>query len=360
MDPDELEEKLEKLEEDFRCLPKEERYFSGDKLDFDDKIIIDSDHATKGEDSEDNSCKDQATSASREIEEEEMDPDELQGKFKKLIKMFSCLPKVLIKRILCAPDVKGNMEIAFQRLQEFRDMENPQDQFKVAMKPKPPVAEKTPRSGGDFQAPIAGFNSVKRPQGGSWDGMVKGGANAEQKSFQEEEEGKERTKKNNRQENELQGEQDKVKEQPEWRKNSSDKNEEQMDGNQLYRHQNSTVRGGFRGSPRRGPGPSGGYRGGFVQSQRDKQEYREDGFQENCGFGDNYTRQPPEGRGNWNGRGNPPKIKPKPWRGPRGVVRGGSRGGPRGGFVHVHEEYRDNVYQAWKNRGRVDNLEEDD
>ena len=346
---------MEKLEEDFPCLSKEEDdVFAGDDLDFVVRHFNDSDDANKGEGSEDKDCEDEATSAFREIEEEEMDPDELEGKLKKLKEMFS-LPKVLIKRTLCAADVKGNMEIAIQRLQEFRDMENLQDQLKVPMKPKCRVAEKTLRSGGDFQAPRAGFNSVKRALGSNWDGMEKRRADAEQQSFQEDEEGRQRTKKNNRQENELKGEQ----EQPKWSKKSFDKNEEQMDGNQLYRHQGPTGRGGFRGRPRRGLGPSGGYRGGFVQSQRDKQECREDGFQENWSFGcqgDDYTRRPPGVRGNWNGRGNPPKIKPKPRRRPRGVARGRSRGG----FVHVYEEYREDVYQDWDNRGRVDNLQEDD
>ena len=118
-----------------RVQEEEEDVFPGDELDFDVRHFIDSDDANKGEGSVDNSCKDQATSASREIEEEEMDPDELEEKLKKLEEVFCCLPKVLIKRILCRDDVKGDMEIASQRLQEFQDMENPEDLFKAPMTP---------------------------------------------------------------------------------------------------------------------------------------------------------------------------------------------------------------------------------
>ena len=313
---------------------EEEDDFSGDDLDSDD--------ANNGEGSDDNSCKVQATSASREIEEEEMDPDELEENLIKTLKEMFGLPKVLIKQILCADDVKGDLEIARQRLQKYQDIENPPDQFKAPIKPKRLVVTKTPRSGGDFQAPSGGFNSEKRPLGDNQAGIVKGRLYAELQSYQEKKE-KERRNKNNRHENVLlQREQDRVKEKPDWRKHSFEKTEEQMDGNQFYRHQDSKGRGGFRGRQRGGPGPKGGYRGGSVQSQRDKQEYRDDGFQENCSFGcqgDDYTRQPPGGCGNRNGQGNPPRIKPKPLRGPRGVARGGPREEPRGGYDH--EEYQD-------------------
>ena len=335
--------------------------FSRGDLDFDVRHFIDSDDANKGEGSDDNSCRNQATSASREIEEEEMDPDELEEKLKKLEEVFCCLPKVLIKRILCGDDAKGDLEIASQRLQEFQDMENPQDLFKAPTTPKRPAAEKSPGSGGNFQAPGGKFNAEKRPEEGKWSGMGK----AEQQ-VQGKKNRRRRKKKNNRNANQMLGEQNEVKEQPEWKRNSFNKNEEQMDGNQFYRHQDSRGRGGFRGRPRGRPGPRGGYRGGFAQSQRDKPEYRDDGFQDNWRFGcqgDNYTRQPQGGRGNWNGRENPPKIKPKPWRGPSGVARGGPSRVPRGGFVH--EEYRDDAYQDWDDsdqydRGGEDNWQGDD
>ena len=293
-----------------------------------------------------------------------MDPDELEEKLKKLEEVFGCLPRVLIKRILCGDDVKGNLEIASQRLQEFQDMENPQDLFKeVPMKPKHPAAEKSPGTGGDFQAPSGRFDIERRPEEGNWSATGK-----DEQQFKGKKNWRRRRKKNNRHVDQQPGQQNEVKEQPEWRRNSFDQNKEQMDGNQFCRYQDSRGRGGVRGRPRGGPGPRGGYRGGFAQNQRDKEEYRDGGFQEKWRFGcqgDGYTRQPQGGRGNWNSRGNPPKIKPRPWRGPRGVPRGAPRGGPRGGFVHVHEEYREDMYQDWDyrdqyDRGGEDNVQDDD
>ena len=232
-------------------------YFTEEDFSGDD--FIDSDDANKGKGSDEKSCQDQETSASREIEEEEMDPDELEENLKKLKEMFSWLPKVLIKQTLCADDVKGDLEIARQRLQKHRDIENPLDQFKAPIKPKRLVVTKTPKSGGDFQTPSGGFNSEKRPLGGNRAGMVKDRADCELQSYHEKK-GWQRRKKNNRHENELQEEQDSVKEKPEWRKNSFEKNEEQMDGNQFYGVRDSKGRGVFK--KRGGPGTSKGYRGG--------------------------------------------------------------------------------------------------
>ena len=285
----------------------------------DEDFLEDSDDANEGEGSDDNGCEDEATSASSKIEQEEIDPEKLEEELKKLAEVFR-LPKVLIKRTLFADDVKGDMKIACQRLQEFKDMENPQNQVKAPMKPKSPAAETTPGSGGDFQMPTGGLNAEKRPLGGDLAGMGMGGAEAERQSFRQEEKGRQRRKKNNIHESELQGELNEDQEQPESRKKYFERNEEQMDGNQVYRHEDSRGRGGFRGRPRGGSGPRG------AQSQRDKEEYRDEGFQENWHFGsqgDDYTIRPQGGRGNWNGGRNPPKIKPKPRRGPRGVSRGG-------------------------------------
>ena len=55
-----------------------------------------------------------------EQEEEEEDPEEFERKSKQLQEIFSCLPPVLIKRILRRDDVKGNIEKASTKLQEFQ------------------------------------------------------------------------------------------------------------------------------------------------------------------------------------------------------------------------------------------------
>ena len=60
-------------------------------------------------------------------EQEEEDPEELERKTKELQVIFNCLPPVLIKRVLRREDVKGSIEKASRKLQEFQDMENPAD-----------------------------------------------------------------------------------------------------------------------------------------------------------------------------------------------------------------------------------------
>ena len=53
--------------------------------------------------------------------------EEMEEKLKKLEEVYSCLPPVLIRRVLTRSDVNGNVEIASRRLQEF--LENPLDTF---------------------------------------------------------------------------------------------------------------------------------------------------------------------------------------------------------------------------------------
>ena len=77
------------------------------------------------------------TASSREIEEE--DPEKLEEKLKTLEEVFSCVPRVLIKRVLCRDDVNGDLNLASQRLQEFQYMENPLDLFKTPTS-NPPTA----------------------------------------------------------------------------------------------------------------------------------------------------------------------------------------------------------------------------
>ena len=107
-----------------------------------------------------------------------MDPEEFEEKLRKLKQEFSCLPPVLVKRIICGDEVKGDLEIASQRLQEFQDKENTEDLFKEAlMTPRRPAVEKSTVTEGDFQAPSGGLNVEKsrQPQGGL--GNLKGRGN---------------------------------------------------------------------------------------------------------------------------------------------------------------------------------------
>lgn len=63
----------------------------------------------------------------------EVDPEKLEKALNKLEEVFSLLPRLLIRRILSRDDVKGDLEKASQRLQEFQGMENPKDLFKKTL-----------------------------------------------------------------------------------------------------------------------------------------------------------------------------------------------------------------------------------
>ena len=220
--------------------------------------------------------------------------------------------------------------------------------------------EQFPGSGGDFRASSACSNIGNRPG-------EEGQRGIELQRFQ----GRKRTERNLNSRNGVTlEEQREFKEQPNWTRECFNKNEEQWDGNQSYRHHDSRRGGGFRGRlrgrPRGGPrgGPRGEYRGGFSQGQRDKQEYRGNVFQEGSRFGCQAVDarpQPQRGSGNLIGPGNVPRAKLTSFGGPEEVARGGfrgvpkrrPRGGPRGGFACAQGEYKENVYQdlGYSNQG---------
>lgn len=209
-------------------------------------------------------------------------------------------------------------------------------------------------SGWDFRASSACFNIGNHSE-------EEGQRRIELQRFQ----GRKRTERNlNNRNGVTLAEQREFKEQPNWTRECFNKNEEQWDGNQIYRHHDSKrgegFRGRLRGRPRGGPrgGPWGEYRGGFGQGQRDKQEYRGNVFQEGLRFGCqavDATPQPQRGRGNLIGPGNLPRTKLSSLGGPEEVARGGFRGvprrrprrGPRGGFACAQGEYKENVNQDW-------------
>lgn len=333
--------------------------YEEEEVDYDfveDEEYFDVSHFVDAEDDAnegDNSSRMEAASSSR-IQEEEIDPEEMEETLKKLEEVFCCLPRVLIKRILSRDDVRGNLEIASQRLQEFQDMEDPKDLFKS---PDSSPTRKMQKGGGmNYQASIAGSNTGNYTEDDNCSAVEKVQTvqkvqtEGEAKSFRGKKRNR-RRKKNNFRGNETQGGD---KENAGWRRNSFDENESQ----QRDENEHSRRGGCFGGRPMRGPGgyrggPRGGTRGGCVQGQTEFEGYGDDDFQvrDFGSTGPGFMPQPQRGRGNWCGRGRSPNPKPKP----RGGPRGGPREGPRGGFVQgqrVGQEYGDYASHDWGYRGQ--------
>lgn len=223
----------------------------------------------------------------------------MEEKLKKLEEFFSCLPPVLIRRVLNRDDVKGNVEIASQRLQEFQDMENPLDIFK-----NPPTAK--PLTGTVKETSSRGTGQLRNFQG------KRRGSSFGSENDMPKEHGDER----------------------DLRSGSFDDNRtKNRGGYQGNPGQHGRQRGGYRGRPR--GAPRGGPRDGFARGQSDVQGFRDDdvGLSQGCGFGGDEIYQPQRGHGNRGGRGHPPKPKPKnKGRGYRG--RGTNYQTPGEGFQH--------------------------
>ena len=273
------------------------------------------------------------------LEKEEEDPGEFERKSKQLEEEFSCLPPVLIKRVLRRDDVKGNLERARQNLQEFQDMENPDDVFKSPAERRPLITK--PK--GKFEDPLT-HGSIKQ----AWVAGDKSSGGPEHESN--------RGKKNRsrpREKNQTQGQHGDAERQDERRNGCDSDKSDQNERNQACRGHNSRQRGNKRAGPERGP------RGGFYQGPNNTQLYRDDHFytpqgqwfdhknalpsqrgrgnqrgQRGCfrqdpiagnrdyslyasqerHFGGEGNFQPQMGRGGQGGRGCPPKPKPKPKR----------------------------------------------
>ena len=163
------------------------------------------------------------------------------------------------------------MEIASQRLQEFQDMENPQDIFK-----NPPTAKPLTTSSRGTDQP-RNFRGKQKSSFGSEKDMPK-------------EHGEERDLR---------------------RGNFDDNRTKNRGGYQANPRQHGRQRGGYRGRPR--GAPRGGPRDGFSQGQSDFQGFRDNeaGLSQGCGFGGDEFFQSQRGHGNRGSRGHPPKPKPK-------------------------------------------------
>lgn len=299
---------------------------------------------------------DLSTAASKKIKEEE-DPEEMEEKLRRLEEVFSCLPPVLIKRILHRDDVRGDIDKASEKLQEFQDMENPLDIFKTPVAAKPPTVK--PRGRFDGSQVDGSCNQAEDRRG-------------QQKSFRGAEPRNFRGRRNRRgsgNENAMHREQGEFKEVRDLRRHSFDNNNmEQRGGYQAHRGQNTRQSGGVRGRPR--GGPRGAPRGGFLQGRGDYQGFRDNGMgmpvplmSQEWGFGADNTFQPQRGHGNWGGRGHQPKPKPKSKnksRGYRGrgnnVQRQGEYQTPGGfhedQFSGGNEQFQYNQRQRYSERGR--------
>ena len=286
------------------------------------------------------------------LEKEEEDPREFERKSKQLKELFSCLPLVLIKTVLRRDDVKGNLERARQKLQEFQDIENPADVFKNPAERRPLITK--PK--GKFEDPLT-HGSIKQ----AWVAGDKSSGGPEHESN--------RGKKNRsrpREKNQTQGQHGDAERQDERRNGCDSDKSDQNERNQACRGHNSRQRGNIRAGPERGP------RGGFYQDPNNTQVHRDDHFytpqgqwfdhqnafpsqrgrgnqrgQRGCfrqdptagnrdyslygsqewHFGDEGNSQPQMGRGGQGGRGPPPKPKPKPKPKRKGRGHGGGRGG---------------------------------
>ena len=267
------------ITEDENSYEEEEEEDSGSsgEEDFDVRDFVVADEERRG--NEDGKEEDftMDTASSRKIEEEE-DPEELEEKLKTLEEVFSFVPRVLIKRVLCRDDVNGDLNLASQRLQEFQDMKNPHDLFKTPTSNPPtawgpPPAQSESENKGSEKCESQGSQKKRGRRGG-------------------------RRKKNNENQNKTQQEQGER-----TLRNSFDSYEPNVTrGNDRGIRQGGRV---FGGRPRGGFRPSGG----FVQAHEDFQEYIDDihhGFPVN-----DYMFQSQRGRGNWRGRWNQPKPKPK-------------------------------------------------
>lgn len=274
--------------------------------------------------------------ASGKVEEDEMDPEELEKTLKRLEEVFCCLPRVLIKRILCQDDVKGNIKIASQRLQEFQNMDDPQDMFKAPMPSKPHVNQPPPENRGDL-------------------GVEQGKAEAEPQRFQGKKKRRRRRKnKNKKNENGPQVEQMEEEEQQQWRRNSFDQNvAEQRGENHFYCDQESRRGRSSIGKPRGGSrgGARGGLRGetrsGFGQGQRYDQDDWRFGYEDS-----DFMRQRQTVRRNVNDRGRPPDPRPMPRGTPQRAMGERTQRMPRGGLVPYQEEYGYDLYQDTGDNGQ--------
>lgn len=247
--------------------------------DFDVSLFVESEDGN-GEDKAKNNLTEELSSAtSKKVQDE--DPEETEEKLKKLGEIFSCLPPVLIRRVLNRDDVNGNVEKASQRLQEFQDMEDPLDLFKNPATPEPltGTGEKTSSRGTD---------QPKNVRGKKW-----------RSTFQSD--------------NDMPKEHGEIRDLRRY--SFDDTRAENRGGCQGNRGQNARQRGGPRGRPR--GTPWGAPRGGFGQGQSDYQGFRDNdiGLPQGCGFGGEDSFQQQRGHRNRGGRGHPPKPKPRKNRG---------------------------------------------
>ena len=106
---------------------EEEDFGNRHFVDVEDNVCVKA--RSRRNDGEENNFTMDTASSSKTEEEENL--ENMEKKLKKLEELFSSVPTVLIKRVLCRDDVKGDFNKARQTLQEFQGMGNSQDFIKL-------------------------------------------------------------------------------------------------------------------------------------------------------------------------------------------------------------------------------------
>ena len=216
-------------------------------------------------------------------EKEEEDPEEFERKSEQLKEVFSCLPPVLIERILRRDDVKGNIERASQKLQEFQHIKNPADLFKNLAERRPLITKPE----GKFEDP-----QTHGPSKQAWVAEDRSSGGPEHESN--------RGKKNRskpREKSQAQGQHGDTERHDERRNGYDSAKSDQKETNQACQGHNSRQRGNTRAGPERGP------RGGFYQGPNNTQVYREEHFYAPQGQWSGYQNAFLSQRGRGNQRG---------------------------------------------------------
>ena len=161
----------------------------------------------------------------------EVDPEKLEEALKQLEEVFCFLPRLLIRRILCRDDVKGDLEKASQQLQEFQGTAKPKGLFKKTLK------QEAKHCLGDAQNSEARCDNVTSKKGcGQNDCKVVGIEESESEKQSNQGPKRRRRPKKNTKHNEMQM--------------SLEKNEfEESNENEFYQQERFRGRG-FRGRPR--------------------------------------------------------------------------------------------------------------
>ena len=242
------------------------------------------------------------TASSSKTEEEE-NLENMERKLKKLEELFSSVPTVLIKRVLCRDDVEGDFNKARQTLQEFQGMGNSQDFIKLPAN-NGPIARRAPDN---FARSENKKGKIEITESQNYQESRRKIGVTRKLKIENQNETQDRNG----------GEKNNVYL---LRKNSFDINEPKLCENQVFPDRDAIQVGLACRCEARILG------GGFDQGQGDNQKYSENVAHE-LGYGvplNDHMFQSQRGRGNWRGQCSPAKTK---------------------GNAHRGVEHEDNFYQ---------------